>query len=369
MDLEVPHPTYTKGQKRLLKQWATAAAGSRPAFTARSIGSLRRTKKPAADSGNSSSTDDAYFQKFWDTQLQLMGDRLVDLTELSVVSPTTHRDMSVAPTGDKGHGDSIAHSNGHDGNLMVTRLFESAEYRYVRMTLMSGKHVQVFTSVWYPRSPRLPVLACDLLRFGGGGTSGDEEPQSQHPNARHVCIVDYQPVVVADSDAEMDEGNATFGEHRRHREEIESRVESIRDAYPGLHGQMSKRFYPEGSPYFSSQMLLGRWSGNYFTNGGIDSFEEPGSQYQSAQEMVHDVYKAWRAYVDRHVTWSQQEKRQQQKMEAKDDRELLRQRHAAYDRFSAKHDPALPMLGRLYGSEWADAYVHEVLFPLSRLEP
>jgi hypothetical protein len=88
--------------------------------------------------------------------------------------------------------------------------------------------------------------------------------------------------------------------------------------------------------------------------------------------MVADVYEGWRAYVDRHVTWSQQQQQRQQDSglsapEKEEARSRLRhRRHAAYDRFSSRHDPAVAMLARLYGPEWADSYVHGILFPLSR---
>jgi hypothetical protein len=331
---------------------------------------------PPSSSGESAAA--AYFRRFWDAQLEVMGERLSGLRELPAVSPVTGEDMSVARSGGSRSGD----------DLMVTRLFESDEYRYVRMTMLEGKHAQVFTSVWYPRSPHLPVLACDLLRFGpraGGLEDGASASSGQQPTndaARHVCIVDYQPVVVAGGEGSEEGGSAQEEERLQHLGEIDGRVGPVRRLHPGLHGEVSRRFYPEGCPYFSSQMLLGRWqpklhqhnsaaSASPSSPASSEAEEDPTQLYGSAREMVADVYEGWRAYVDRHVTWSQQQQQRQQdsglSAPEEEARRLLRhRRHAAYDRFSSRHDPAVAMLARLYGPEWADSYVHGILFPLSR---
>lgn len=423
MDLERPHPTLTHGQERLLSRWSASRAS--PALLSSSNPSRSRTicpapphqESPPPSSSNAAAAaagNVSYFQRFWDAQLQVMGERLVGIRELPVVSRSTGLDMSVVVAqGSSPPKDGSSNSDHRDGssnrdnnkNLMVTRLFESDEYRYIRMTLLEGTHAQVFTSVWYPRSPHLPILACDLLRFGGrppataaGGGNGGEDSsglssssQLNNDTARHVCIVDYQPVVVA-----VEEEEREAEEVRIHRREIDRRVESIRQQYPGLHGQVSRRFYPEGCPYFSSQMLLGRWQQHNNNNAAADArprkpadvssslssssdpaAESPSNCYASARDMVQDVYEGWKEYVDRHVTWSQQQHLQQHESavhnsNTEDEDEetegsLLRHhRHAAYDQFSSHHDPAVSMLRRLYGSDWADAYVHEILFPLSR---
>jgi Ferredoxin-dependent bilin reductase len=241
------------------------------------------------------------------------------------------------------------------------------EYSYIRMTLLKGRHSQVFTSVWYPMSPDVPILACDLLQFGGS--------QQQQ---RHLCIVDFQPVIVPSDDDSDDasaasDAAAAIAQHQHH-QAIADHVGEIRAKYPGLHGQMSKRFYPEGSPHFSSHMLLGRHVGSHGSAAppsAAATDAEAVPSYETPDAMVRDVYEAYQSYTDRHVSWAQQQQTQQTQKEigvgADADRQSLRvERHACYDKFSAKHDPALPMLSHMYGPGFADAYVHGVLFPLSR---
>jgi Ferredoxin-dependent bilin reductase len=360
MDLEVPHPTYTttgQPQGGFLRAVRTSSGATM-------IPTAATVRIPSATTKETTASPPAYFQRFWDAQLDVMRQRLRNLEEIPLSSMTSgkskstshHRDMSVVE---------------NDSSVMITKAFRSDEYAYVRMTLLRGKHSHVFTSVWYPKSPELPILACDLLQFGGSG-------QQQQ---RHLCIVDYQPVIVPlATDEDVDADAATATGITKHAQEITSKVGSIRSEYPGLHGQMSKRFYPEGSPYFSRQMLLGRHvkAPATATPAGPPHDEPAVPSYESADEMVRDVYEAYQLYVDRHVSWTQQQhqqddadmrqqQQQQQQVVGQQEREQVRiERHSQYDKFSSKYDPALPMLSHMYGSDFADKYVHDVLFPLSR---
>jgi Ferredoxin-dependent bilin reductase len=359
MDLEVPHPTCTTPQGGFLNVVRTRS-GATMVPTAATV------RVPSATTKESSASPPAYFQRFWDVQLDVMRQRLRNLEEIPLSSMTSGKSTSTSH-----HNDMSAVEN--DSSVMVTKAFRSDEYAYVRMTLLKGKHSHVFTSVWYPRSPDLPILACDLLQFGGSG-------QQQQ---RHLCIVDYQPVIVplaTDKNADADASTAT--KIAQHAQDITDKVGSVRSEYPGLHGEMSKRFYPEGSPYFSRQMLLGRHVKAPATASAHASgprHDEPAvPSYESADEMVHDVYEAYQLYMDRHVSWTQQQQQkqqdaanvrnqQQQQVVGQQEREQVRiERHSQYDKFSSKYDPALPMLSHMYGSDFADQYVHDVLFPLSR---
>jgi Ferredoxin-dependent bilin reductase len=362
MDLEVPHPTYTTTPQGGFLRAARARSAAAPSTMMPTAATVRI---PSAAARESSATP-AYFQRFWDVQLDVMRQRLRNLEEIPLSSMTSgkskstshHRDMSMVE---------------NDSSVMVTKAFRSDEYAYVRMTLLKGKHSHVFTSVWYPTSPNLPILACDLLQFGGSGQ------QQQQQQQRHLCIVDYQPVIVplaTGEDADADATTAT--KITQHAQDINNKVGSIRSEYPGLHGEMSKRFYPEGSPYFSRQMLLGRHvkAPATATSPVRPHNDEPAvPSYQSADEMVHDVYEAYQLYMGRHVSWTQQQQQddanvrnqQQQQVVQQQELEQMRiERHSNYDKFSSKYDPALPMLSHMYGSDFADAYVHDVLFPLSR---
>lgn len=118
---------------------------------------------------------------------------------------------------------------------MVTLTASSDEYRYIRMTYMDGGHKsQIFTSVCYPRSANLPILACDLLQFAGG--------------KRHLASIDLQPM----------NNNNKKKDKRSHGIKYEDLLEPIRNASPSLQDQMTDRFF-DSTKYFSKQELLGHF--------------------------------------------------------------------------------------------------------------
>jgi len=47
-------------------------------------------------------------------------------------------------------------------------------------------------------------------------------------------------------------------------------------------------------------------------------------------------------------------------------RDQVLERQRAYDVYSADRDPALQMFKAKFGEQWAEAFVHEFLFDLSR---
>lgn len=46
--------------------------------------------------------------------------------------------------------------------------------------------------------------------------------------------------------------------------------------------------------------------------------------------------------------------------------ELVKQRHTAYDIYSALKDPAVGLFNTYFGKEWSDDFVHNFLFSLSQ---
>lgn len=190
---------------------------------------------------------------------------------------------------------------------VVNLCFESDEYRKIRMTYYDAGHkTQVFNSLWYPRA-NLPVLGIDLLQFNG---------------KKHLCVVDFQPL---------------HQEEHHHDQPYQHLMEPIQSNYPSLQGKMSSRFYDE-TQFFSNHMLFSR-------------FED--------DSVVHkELMPAFQQYLQTHVL------------------ELVRpcsplntpwERQAAYDAYSADRDPATAMFRSMFGKDWADAYVHEFLFSLSRI--
>lgn len=217
--------------------------------------------------------------------------------------------LRVLPTSNRHATKDLAYiENEKKKKRMITLCFCSDEYRLIRMTLLdAGKATQVFTSLWVPRG-NLPVLGIELLQFNN--------------QKRHLTVVDFQPIRPAEED---------------HDALYEHLLEPIRRAYPSLQNRMSDRFYDENQ-FFSSQMLLGRG-------------DKPDYVFQ-------ELIPAYKEYVKTHhelVTIH----------EPKVSFEEVLQYQKAYDNYSSLRDPAHGLLAAIFGKDYADDFVYDVLFPLS----
>lgn len=243
---------------------------------------------------------------FWEWQMSFMKNHLTNLRALPVVS-RRGRDMSYI-------------ENANATMRMHTCRFASEEYKSIRCTVLDGGHqVQVFTSLWYPRDDSLaPVLGVDLLQFNHG--------------KKHLCIVDFQPV--------------TKTEHAEY--SFDHLLEPIRSQYPSLQGEMTDRFYHPDDSFFSKQMLLGRHN-------------QRDEEYTAKSMVYDDLYPAYQQYVQQHVQLVRQPA-----ASGSPTREAVAACHEAYDTYSAARDPAHALLGRLFGQDWADDYVYDILFPSAK---
>jgi 15,16-dihydrobiliverdin:ferredoxin oxidoreductase len=246
------------------------------------------------------------YMPFRNWQMNFMEETLTNLRALPV-SSHTGRDMSYIETPKRTH-------------RMHTACYESDEYKLIRLTTLdAGRQTQVFTSLWYPRDSLAPVLGIDLLQFG----------------QRHLCIVDFQPVT-ADRPIEQ--------------ERIELEMSTIRNRYPSLQGRMTDRFYSATDTYFSKQMLLGR--------------HDPSMTNLTADELVNrDLMPAFQQYVKLHVQCVRGEAAAGTGRDHDVDRQCIQELHAQYDTYSAARDPAHHLLARIFGQDWADEYVYDILFP------
>lgn len=76
------------------------------------------------------------------------------------------------------------------------------------------------------------------------------------------------------------------------------------------------------------------------------------------------VFQAFVDYLDLYLQLVQEA------IPVSDDRsELLLNGQRRYTRYRAEKDPARGMLGRFHGTDWTEAYIHEVLFDLDRHHP
>lgn len=200
------------------------------------------------------------------------------------------------------------HTNVKEKARIVNLCFESDEYRKIRMTYYDAGHkTQVFNSLWYPRA-NLPVLGIDLLQFYG---------------KKHLAVVDFQPL---------------YHKEEHHDLTFSHLLQPIQAQYPSLQGKMSNRFYDE-TQFFSQHMLF--------------------SRFEDTSVVEKELYPAFQDYVKTHVDLSKSTC-------SSGGRETPWKRHAAYDAYSAKRDPATAMFEKMFGKQWADDFVEEFLFSLSR---
>lgn len=195
-----------------------------------------------------------------------------------------------------------------DTHRIHTACYESEEYKLIRLTsLDAGKQTQVFTSLWYPRDSLMPVLGIDLLQFG----------------QKTLCIIDFQPITVDQPDQQA---------------AIEQKMAEIRNQFPSLQSQMTDRFYSASDAFFSKQMLLGRHDASV-------------TDYTADKLVNRDLFPAFQQYVTLHTKLMKQSERCQHDL------------HQSYDTYSAARDPAHHLLAKIFGQEWADEYVYDILFP------
>lgn len=260
-----------------------------------------------------------FYMPFWNWQIKFMKDHLTNLVALPVVDRIHGHDLSYVQTSTSptANNDTSNHITQKKNQRMITLCFASDEYRLIRMTLLDGGyHSQVFTACWYPRDRMMPILGIDLLQF--------------HKETRHLTVLDFQPIQPTERD---------------HDTPYEHLLRPIRQQYPRLQGKMTKRFYDE-TQFFSSQLLLGR---------------EPTPDY-----VWTDVYPAFQAYIQTHVGLMQSLSSSTTKASnTKYPSSVVVQRQAAYDEYSADRDPCHGLLANLFGQDYADRFVYDILFPLS----
>ena len=279
------------------------------------------------------STAGLVYMKFYEWQISFMKEQLTNLKSIPLLSTKGQIDMSYV-------------QNKNATMRMHTSAYTSDEYKYIRCTTVDGgNQLQVFTSLFYPRNTLLPVLGVDLLQFNHG--------------KKTLCIVDFQPVVVpspSSSDANDDDNDKRTATRTHNHEYYESKLKRIRDQYPSLQNEMTNRFYSADDPYFSKQMLLGRIQHDSKTST-IDETKA------ATHNMVNnDLFPAYQQYLQTHVQIQKETLMQQQQLQP-EEHSYIQECHAQYDTYSAERDPAHKLLGNIFGQDFANDYVYDVLFP------
>lgn len=194
---------------------------------------------------------------------------------------------------------------------IVSMCLSSDEYRKIRLTYYdAGDGAQVFNAVFYPDARyNLPVLGVDVLAFN---------------RKKYLAIVDFQPL---------------HHDEALHASTYEHLLKPIKDRYDSLKGQMSSKFYDE-TQFFSKQMLF--------------------SRFEDERIIEDELFPAFQKYVQTHLQLVRDTPADP------DGAQRVMERQEAYDKYSAERDPATGLFSAMFGTEWAQDFVHDFLFSLSR---
>lgn len=194
---------------------------------------------------------------------------------------------------------------------IVSMCASSDEYRKIRMTYYdAGDNTQVYNAVCYPDpSYNLPVLGIDLLAFN---------------RKKYLAIVDFQPIHENEADHAM---------------KYEHILNPIKEKYDSLKGRMSSKFYDE-TQFFSQEMLFAR--------------------FDDESIVKDDLFPAFKSYVETHLDLVRNIEPNN------DESNFVLGRQKAYDMYSAERDPATGLFTAMFGEDWANDFVHNFLFSMSK---
>lgn len=198
----------------------------------------------------------------------------------------------------------------------VIRLARAAVLR----TTPAALPPQVLNFVIFP-DPRLdaPILGADLVQLPGG----------------HLIVLDFQPVASPASDTSLAAGGA-----------FERRLAQIRAKYAGVLPDGGDNAIPEAAkPFFSPHFLFTR--------------VEPTAE--GTQAVRTTVRAAYRDYLALYLELLGEATKRGPIQDAARAAEV-RRGHVAYMTYRAENDPARGMLTRMFGAEWTERLIHEVLF-------
>ena len=263
--------------------------------------------------------EELLYMPFWEWQLQFMQDNLTDLQVVPCTASTSSN------SGDSKQ-DFSYNENAQKKARIVNLCFRSKEYRKIRMTYYdAGDNTQVFNAVWYPDPSYgscLPVLGIDLLAFN---------------RKKYLAIVDFQPLVNDDDEDEKAAAGVSF----------EHLLQPIKEQYPALKGRMSSKFYDE-TQFFSQQMLFAR--------------------FEDETVVDKELFPAFQSYVETHLNLLKKSTTTATTTPNAGAAavDYVMERQQAYDTYSAERDPATGLFTAMFGQEWAQDFVHDFLFSLSK---
>ncbi|CAI5510031.1 unnamed protein product, partial [Closterium sp. Naga37s-1] len=131
---------------------------------------------------------------------------------------------------------------------------------------------------------------------------------------------------------------------------VTARLNTIRQQHAHLLTPMTARFFATDSHFFSPHLLLYRSQ-----DGWADANLQPtsGSVWQLLNEYITAYHDACMACHGGAAPPTQADCR------------AAEEGQRAFDEYFEQHDPAVNMLGQLFGEEWTNAYTNRFLFPLA----
>eukprot|EP00928_Gymnodinium_smaydae_P037732 TRINITY_DN26152_c0_g1_i1.p1 TRINITY_DN26152_c0_g1~~TRINITY_DN26152_c0_g1_i1.p1 ORF type:complete len:354 (+),score=31.83 TRINITY_DN26152_c0_g1_i1:60-1121(+) len=188
--------------------------------------------------------------------------------------------------------------------------------RKLRMTMVcNGSELQALNAVVYPALELgpLPVLGIDILSFNGG--------------KRMLFGLDWSPMFL--NKRYVDDHIAPYLHDIRHGEHAD------------LASSPSTKFYGEEPEFFSPHMFFARPDGESAVKAG---------------SALWDVFQAYCVQYTKMLRSASVDPSPTNHIKAAE-------RHAAYEKWHSERDPAIFVFRRLFGADWTDAYVRDVLFP------
>lgn len=193
------------------------------------------------------------------------------------------------------------------------------------LLVRDGPRLQAFNAVLYPSYSLglLPVLGVDVLSF------------NQHQ--RLLFGVDWAPMLPGVEYAEA---------------HVSPYLGEFRQRHHALLLEPSGKFYGDAPEFFSPQIFFSRPQTPEAFQPGSELwmvFEEYCTRYCDVLEAAASAAAAAAAFGPR--------------LSADTTAELAKERQCAYDVWHAERDPALPIFRKLFGGDWTEEFVREVLFP------
>ncbi|MEO0803845.1 MAG: phycoerythrobilin:ferredoxin oxidoreductase, partial [Cyanobacteria bacterium J06642_2] len=196
--------------------------------------------------------------------------------------------------------------------VTTSHAYQSSKLRQIRAAhVQGGTALQVLNFVIFPRLEyNLPFFGADLVTLPGG----------------HLIALDMQPLFRDDEAYQAQYTQPIWETFQAHQQ----------------HLPWGGDFPAEAQPFFSPAFLWTR---------------------PKATEIVENrVFDAYKDYLHAYVEFV----KQAEPITDADSLSAIRAAQLRYLHYRAEKDPARGMLGRLYGAEWTEEYIHGFLFDLER---